>query len=54
MSKRISSLQALLEYAHKLPWGHENEMALLCLNETMHEVSQVTDVAPEDFGVEQK
>ena len=47
---KITSLEALLEYAHKLPWGRENETALLCLNETRHEISQVTDVAPESDG----
>jgi len=46
-SRNITSLEALLEYAHKLPWGRENETALLCLNETRHEIGQATDVAPE-------
>lgn len=55
-SRNITSLEALLEYAHKLPWGRENETALLCLNETRHEIGQATDVAPdhEASGVGQK
>ena len=55
---KITSLEALLEYAHKLPWGRKDESVLLCLTETLHEVSQVNqiDVAPdnETSGVEWK
>ena len=42
---RINSLQALLEYAHKLPWGRENKEAVLTLNETMTEINQQVDAS---------
>ena len=48
MSKSINSLQALLEYAHKLPWGESNGGAVCALDELLS--SYATDVPSSDDG----
>ena len=54
MTKRINSLQALLEYAHRLPWGIKDEYARLTLNETITEITnhQQVDSPAESTGRE--
>lgn len=41
MNKRINTLQALLEYAHRLPWGAErNATAYHHLNAALQGINQ--------------
>ena len=55
-ARNINSLQALLEYVHKLPWGHENNVASRYLDGALDMIDADINagVAPEQSGVGQK